>query len=332
VKLKIYISIFLIIPLTGYTQDIHWSHTNENALYQNPANSGFISEDYRITLTTRDQWRSVTKPFQTQAFTFDMVNKFNRKLGYGGSILHDVTGDGIFRTIEGRINVAYTFLEAKNQKYKLRIGLDIGWKNNQMNFSNYMFDNQFDGFIYSSYIPSNEKYTTQQKSNLNVGTGLLFNNEISDKFSFIIGTAIFNINKPNQGFYNVNVPRYRRFNNYIQGIWSINNKMKIYPTINFTKQNSYSEIIIGAKCTINLSNTKKKNELLFGIYSRNKDALLTQIGLKINRLTTSINYDVNTSKLVKASNGRGALEINVQYLWSRKPENNLMHKKCLDYL
>lgn len=331
-KLKIYISIFLIIPLIGYTQDIHWSQTNENALYQNPANSGFMFEDYRITLSTRDQWRSVTKPFQTQAFTFDMVNKFNRKLGYGGSILHDVTGDGIFRTIEGRINVAYTFLEAKNQKYKLRIGLDIGWKNNQMNFSKYMFDNQFDGFIYSSYIPSNEKYTTQQKSNLNVGTGLLFNKEISDKFSFVVGTAIFNINKPNQGFYNENVPRYRRFNNYIQGIWSINNKMKIYPTINFTKQNSYSEIIIGTKCTINLSNTNKKNELLIGIYSRNKDALLTQIGLKINRLTTSINYDVNTSKLVKASNGRGALEINIQYLWSRKPENNLMHKKCLDYL
>lgn len=291
-----------------------------------------MSEDYRITLSTRDQWRNVTKPFQTQAFTFDMVNKFNRKLAYGGSILHDVTGDGIFRTIEGRINVAYTFLEAKNQKYKLRIGLDIGWKNNQMNFSNYMFDNQFDGFIYSSYIASNEKYTTQQKSNLNVGTGLLFNKEISDKFSFVVGTAIFNINKPNQGFYNENVPRYRRFNNYIQGIWSINNKMKIYPTINFTKQNSYSEIIIGTKCTINLSNTNKKNELLFGIYSRNKDALLTQIGLKIKRLTTSINYDVNTSKLVKASNGRGALEINIQYLWSRKPENNLMHKKCLDYL
>lgn len=291
-----------------------------------------MSEDYRITLSTRDQWRNVTKPFQTQAFTFDMVNKFNRKLAYGGSILHDVTGDGIFRTIEGRINVAYTFLEAKNQKDKLRIGLDIGWKNNQMNFSNYMFDNQFDGFIYSSYIASNEKYTTQQKSNLNVGTGLLFNKEISDKFSFVVGTAIFNINKPNQGFYNDNVPRYRRFNNYIQGIWSINNKMKIYPTINFTNQNSYSEIIIGTKCTINLSNTNKKNDLLFGIYSRNKDALLTQIGLKINRLTTSINYDVNTSKLVKASNGRGALEINIQYLWSRKPENNLMHKKCLDYL
>jgi hypothetical protein len=108
--------------------------------------------------------------------------------------------------------------------------------------------------------------------------------------------------------------------------------MKIYPTINFTKQNSYSEIIIGAKYTTNLSNTNKKNEFLLGIYSRNKDALLTQIGLKINRLTTSINYDVNTSKLVKASNGRGALEINIQYLWSRKPENNLMHKKCLDYL
>ena len=332
VKKRYYILILLFIPIFGYTQDVHWSQVNENAIYQNPANSGYILEDFRATLSSRDQWRNVTKPYQTQSLTFDMVNKYNRNIGYGVSIMHDVTGDGIFRTVEGRMNVAYTFNESKKLKYKLRIGIDLGWKNNQINFSKYMFDNQYDGFIYSSYIPTNEKYITQQKSSLNIGTGLLITKEIAENFLVTIGASIFNINEPNQGFYNVSVPRFRRYNNYIQGTWILSKSLNFYPSINYIKQNPYSEIIIGSKCSINLSNNNKKKELLSGIYFRNKDAFLFQLGLQINKFTTTVNYDVNTSKLMKASNGRGALEINVQYLWSRKKENNLMHKKCLDYL
>ncbi len=330
---KIYYILFILfLPIIGRSQDIHWSQSNENALYQNPANSGNIKEDFRATLSSRDQWRNVTKPYQTQSITFDMVNKYNRNFGYGGIIIHDVTGDGIFRTIEGRINAAYTFSESTKRKYKWRIGIDLGWKNNQMNFSNYMFDNQYDGFIYSSYIPSNEKYTTQQIACINVGLGMLFTKDIFDNFSFTIGTSIFNLNEPNQGFYNVTVPRFRRYNNYIQGIWKLSNTLKIYPSINYSKQNKYNELIFGTKCSVNLSDTPKKKDLLFGVYFRNKDAIFIQLGAQINKLVASINYDINTSKLTKASNGRGAIEINLQYLWSRNKEKNLMHKKCLDYL
>ena len=164
VKKRYYILILLFIPIFGYTQDVHWSQVNENAIYQNPANSGYILEDFRATLSSRDQWRNVTKPYQTQSLTFDMVNKYNRKLGYGGSIIHDITGDGFYRTLEGRINTAYSFINT--EKYKLRLGLDLGWKNNQMDFSKYMFDNQYDGFTYLKYKSANESYSQQKKSNL----------------------------------------------------------------------------------------------------------------------------------------------------------------------
>jgi len=330
---KIYnILLLLLYPFIGTSQDIHWSQINENALYLNPANTGNMTEDFRASLSTRDQWRSVTKPYQTQTITFDIINKYNRKLGYGGSILHDVTGDGVFRTIEGRLNTAYTFVESEKEKYKFRIGMDFGWKNNQMNFTNYMFDNQFDGFIYSNYISPKEKFIKQQKSNLYFGSGILFTKELSSKNLFTLGFAIFNINEPNQGFYNVNVPRSRRYSTYIQSEWSLNNKTKIYPSVNYTKQNSYSEFIIGSKLSFTISKIITNNDFFVGTYLRNKDAFFVLIGLKSNRLTSSISYDINFSKLAKASNGKGSLEIHVEYRWNRKLEINLMHKKCLDYL
>ena len=330
---KIYSILFVLLPqFIGHTQDIHWSQINENALYLNPANTGYFKDDFRGTISTRDQWRNVTKPYQSQTITFDMVNKYNRKLGYGGSIIHDITGDGFYRTIEGRINAAYSFINTEKEKYKLRLGLDLGWKNNQMDFSKYMFNNQYDGFSYLTYKSANENYSQQKKSNLIFGTGIIFCTKVSNIFLLTIGAAVFNINEPNQGFYNEKVVRNRRFTNYIQGEWNLTKKIKIYPTINFTQQNSASEIIIGTKYTYVIKSNKFINDMIFGTYVRNRDALLFQFGLKINRLTTSFSYDVNYSKLAKASNGRGALEIHLLYLWSRKIENNLMHKKCLDYL
>jgi type IX secretion system PorP/SprF family membrane protein len=328
---NIYSILFFLLPkLIGYTQDIHWSQINENALYLNPANTGYFEEDFRVSISVRDQWRNVTKPYQSQTISFDMVNKYNRKLGYGGNIIHDITGDGFYRTIEARLNTAYSFINA--EKYKLRLGLDLGWKNNQMDFSKYMFDNQYDGFTYLKYKSANENYSQQKKSNLILGTGIIFCTKIANNFSLTIGTAVFNINEPNQGFYNEKVIRNRRFTNYMQGEWSITKKIKIYPNINFTQQNSAYQIIVGTKCKYEAKSNKFKNNLIFGTYIRNRDALILQIGLKIDRLTTSMSYDINYSKLAKASNGRGALEIHLHYLWSRKIINNLMHKKCLDYL
>lgn len=332
-KIQLYIGILLLLfSKFGNAQDMHWSLTNENALYQNPANTGNIEEDFRITASTRDQWRSVTKPYQTQLLTFDLINKYNRKLGYGGSIIHDVTGDGIFRTIEGKINASYLFKESKKKAYNIRAGMDIGYKNNQMNFSNYMFDNQYDGFIYSNYIPSNEKFITQQKSNLTIGIGCLFSKIITKNIMLTIGSSIFNLNQPNQGFYGLIVPRFRRYNYSMQVKWIINNSITLYPSINFTHQFPYKELLIGTKCNLNLLQNIINKELLLGLYFRNKDAILLQLGIHLNKFVASINYDVNTSQLTKASNGRGAIELNIQYLWSRKKNNNLMHKKCLDYL
>ena len=104
---KILLLLFFLSYLSNYqAQDVHWSQINENELYHNPANTGDFHGDFRASVSTKDQWRNVTKPYQTQAVTFDIINKYDRKLGYGGLFLHDVTGDGIFRTIEMKLTPA----------------------------------------------------------------------------------------------------------------------------------------------------------------------------------------------------------------------------------
>ncbi len=331
-KKLIFIIFIFSGSVTSIAQDIHWSQANENSMYQNPANTGDMSGDYRLTMSTKDQWRNVTKPYQTQAFTFDAINKYNRKLGYGGILLHDVTGDGIFRTIELKISPAYTIFQDIQNKSKIRIGLELDFKYNQMNYSNYMFDNQFDGYIYSGLLPSNEKNTTQQKSSLSFGFGVVYTKALSDICTLICGISAYNLNQPDQGFYGIKVARLRRYHNFIQLSYKLSRNVNLLPTVNFQNQGTYTELIFGTRCEFYSSLIPSKNQFISGLYFRNKDALFFQFGLKTNKLITSLNYDINTSKLAKASNGRGGLEINIQYIWSRKKEKNIMHKKCLDYL
>ena len=328
---------FLFLLLLSYlsiyqAQDVHWSQINENELYQNPANTGDFEGDYRVTLSTKDQWRNVTKPYQSQALTFDMINKYNRKIGYGGLFLNDLTGDGIFRTIEMKITPSYTIYQDLAKKQKIRMGIDIDWKYNQMNFANYSFDNQFNGLIYSAILPTNEKYTTQQKSLISIGAGITFTKEITSKLLVKTGLALFNINQADQGFYNVKIPRLRREHLFILTTYKFSPTISLFPSLNLQFQGTYSELIFGSKCQFKTTNFLSSYLLIGGLYFRNKDAIFTQIGIKINKITTTINYDINVSKLSKASNGRGGLEINCQYIWTRKETRNLMHKKCLDYL
>ena len=118
-------------------------------------------------------------------------------------------------------------------------------KNVQQQINELNLDNIANGNI-NKYI-ANEQYngSITISSNLNVGTGLLFNKEISDKFSFIIGTAIININKPNQGFYNQVVRRDMRWNLFTKASYALNSDWIIQPSFQYSKQGKYQELMLG---------------------------------------------------------------------------------------
>ena len=328
--MKFYLSlIFLIVIVTLNAQDVHWSQNNENSLYQNPANSGNFDGDYKVTLSTKDQWRNVTKPYQTQAISFEVKPIYFPKFSYGILALHDLTGDGVFRTFELKIIPSFTVFNAN--KMKIRIGVETDWKYNQMQFSKYMFDNQYDGFMYSALLNSNEKYQTQQKSAFSFGAGINFQKVIG-KYTMTSGIAFYNLNQPDQGFYGIKIPRFRRTHFFYTFNLPVNKKITITPSINFQNQQTYNELIVGSRCFYLLNEKMAVKQLIGGIYLRNKDAVILQLGCQYNKLLATISYDVNYSSLTSASGGRGGLEINCQYKWSKIQPKNLMHKKCLDYL
>ncbi len=55
----------VMLGFSGFSQDIHFSQFFETPLLRNPALAGIFGGDLRIQGVYRNQWNSVTVPYQT---------------------------------------------------------------------------------------------------------------------------------------------------------------------------------------------------------------------------------------------------------------------------
>lgn len=314
--------LLIIYSPTFFGQDMHWSLPTQNPIGMNPSNVGNFKGDLRIISNYKDQWRTVTKPFNTINLSVDKV--INSRFSLGSTILHDLAGDGKYRTLDFNILSSYTLFTRNNSKLTAGVSLGIIYK--QISPSNFKFDKQFDGYMFQENFSSNENFQSTSQFNLNVGTGLQL---IIKQHAF--GFSVLNLNRPNQGFFNTTINRPIRLLFSYQTLLNKNSILQFSPSIVYQKQSVYSELITGVKSSYQINNKKLKS-INLGLNIRFKDALIPYIGFEFNHLQVGIGYDVNTSSLNLASRNRGGTELYLQYLFVKPPIKNLEHRKCKDFL
>lgn len=318
------------IESISIAQDIHWSQYNDNQLFQNPAHAGHFDGDYRFIGNYRDQWRSVTVPFSTMAISVD--SKF-KNIGFGLSMFNDQAGDGRFRTVEVQGNLSYAIKLDKDSVHVLRPGINFGINHRQINWNSLYFDAQYTGYVYDPGAPSFENYQSNQKTNASFGAGFIYEWRKNERLKVILGTSAFNLNTPDQGFYNVEIKRAVRSNSFIKGTFALNEKWDILPSIQFTTQDVYREFLIGGSGKYYLNHPKKVYSALYGgLWYRNKDAAYISFGYDYADLFVGISYDINLSQLVPASQARGGIEFAVRYIIKKFKPKRILHRVCPDYI
>ena len=327
-----YIFIFfsLIFNLISHSQDIHWSQFNDNQIFQNPGNSGNFKGDYRFITNRRNQWKSVTEPFTTTNISVD--KKLKRNAGIGVLFFDDVAGDGKFRTNEFQLNIGYPFKIFKDTNATFKAGLNVGVNHRQVNMDLFTFNNQYNGMYYDEALPSNENFTNQKNTSFTIGIGSTFNYSFS-KLELEFGTSIFNLNRPNQSFYNNEIKRDARLSTFIKTNYPINNLLSVQPSCNIQIQGVYRSLIIGSNIKYNLSKTHSNYLAVFlGAWLRNKDAAIFNLGVDYQNWFVGLSYDVNLSNLSIASNYRGGSEIAIRYIIQQYKPKKITHRICPDYL
>ncbi len=315
------------------SQDIHWSQFNDNPIYQNPGNAGNFNGDVRFVGNFRDQWRSVSVPYQTLSMSADGKLYNHKALGIGGLFFHDVTGDGRFRTIELQANISYLLKLTKDSVHTIRPGINIGMNHRQVNWDAFKFGNQYNGQMYDAGISNNENYWNDKKTNFSTGVGITYQYLIDKRKTLEAGAALFNINRPNQGFYGEVIPRDMRTNIFAKLYYPIDYDWDIIPSFQLSFQGVYREVIVGSSARYTLINRMDKYRAFYaGAWYRTKDAAYITVGVDYQQWFVGLSYDMNFSTLTKASRVRGGFEIAVRYIIFRFKPKKIVHRICPDYI
>lgn len=314
-------------------QDIHWSQFNDNPIFQNPGNAGNFNGDVRFVGNFRDQWRSVSVPYQTLNLSVDGKPYNFRSLGVGGLFFHDVTGDGRFRTIELQANVAYQFKLNSDSTHFLRPGINLGMNHRQLNWSKLQFGNQYNGQYFDPSLATNEAYSNDHKTNFNFGAGLVYKFNFGERKTLDAGVAFFNLNRPNQGFYNEVIHRDVRTYFSARLNYPIAFDWDILPSFQLSLQGVYRELIIGSSVRYILANRLGKYRAVYaGVWYRTRDAAFISVGMDYQQWFVGLSYDMNFSTLTKASRARGGFEIAVRYVLTRYKPRKINYRICPDFI
>jgi type IX secretion system PorP/SprF family membrane protein len=324
-------TVLLLWNSIAFAQDIHFSHLNRQPIYQNPANTGLFRGDIRLTANYKDQWRSVTVPFQTVALAADMRWKYG--LNFGALFFHDNVGDGFFQTIEALTSVSKIFKLSTDSTHSISAGIQMGLNYRKMNMDKYYYDNQFNGLIFDPTMASNESFQNDSRANFQSAIGLVYNFRYDKRNDLKVGLSLHNINRPNQGFYGTKVPREMRFSMYSILEHRLRNDLVLLPGIGLNLQGKYKELILGSQLRyILIDKLGKYRAVDGGLWFRSKDALVVRVGFAMQNWSVAVSYDTNISKLVRASTARGGLEISAEYIITRFKPKKVLHRVCPDYI
>jgi type IX secretion system PorP/SprF family membrane protein len=341
-----------IIPCYG--QDMHFSQFNENPSLLNPALTG-VASPFRASVNYKDQWRSVSTPYKTFGVSFDtrlnnstwqQVDKFRTmtfkersvgRLAWGASVYGDRTGTGKLRTTESSFLLA-TFVPISRKSF-ISIGTRVSFVQKSVDNSKLIFPSQYNGNGYDPNLPQNEKFSDVSYHYADFAFGGLWSYGQEDRRVITnaelrakVGFACYHISSNHSSFYYYNQQSNTKYVFHGDLLYSpINFNTAIVPAFVVQVQGSLVEVIMGTmfKYYFNFNSRYtgniKRSSIGYGIYYRNKDAVIFSFAIeKAEQYVISLSYDLNTSKLVSASTGRGGLELTLRYT---PPKGFLYQKK-----
>ena len=304
----------------GIAQDLHFSQYYNNPLLINPANTGFNPDyDYRMGGSYRNQWTSViANPYKTISLWGD-AQLFNPHVetgwfGIGGCLYKDEAGSANLQSTKGYLSLAYHQMLGLSSL--LSFGVNGGAINKRIDKTKLIFDNQWNGQFFDTHsqIDGGETFTNTNTTYLDVQAGINYAWFISETAYLNVGISAMHLNKPSETFFastnnsDNKIPiRYTYFvnaNYKIPDLWILN------PNFYISTSAGTTETVIGINANRDLSGDGAQ-QLILGLYYRNKDALIPTIGYQLNDLKLTVNYDVTTSALATINGYQGGYELSI---------------------
>ncbi|MEY4542074.1 MAG: hypothetical protein RL411_151 [Bacteroidota bacterium] len=318
ISFRIVITFVFAIQLgVASAQDLHFSQFYEAPLLRNPALAGIYEGDVRIQGVYRTQWGSITYPFQTGSINAEykfLVGKGQDYLTVGGQVLYDKAGSLNLQTVHVLPTVNFHKALSTNRISYLSLGFMGGLVNRRLDRSRVTTDSQYDGFMYDNLLPDNETFRGSY-AYTDMSVGMSFNTSFgSDEQHYLFaGAAYHHFNKPSNSFYR-DIPHLPK--TVLSGGLKLNFDEFTYVTFHgdYSRQMPFQELIAGGLYSKVFGSEGDVNYTVHGgMYYRYNDAFIPVLKMDVNRLSFGLSYDINVSKLARASLNRGGFEISMSW-------------------
>ena len=169
-------------------QDVQFSQFYQVPTFQNPAFAG-SAHSSRATVHQRIQWPSIDAKYLTSFVSFDTY-KPRYKSGFGGYILYDQQGAGSISSTQ--LNLQYAYELHLSKQVALRMGLQLGWTAQNVDYSVLTFPSQFTDDGLQNIAPV---FNNNLSNFVDASCGLVLYTP-----SLWVGFAAHHMNLPNMSF------------------------------------------------------------------------------------------------------------------------------------
>ena len=323
---RLFLSGLLMSAFSASAQDMHHSQFWMNPLSYNPASAGFFNGDFRAGTSYRNQWLSVTVPYQTFGIWADapVVKRMVQQdiIGVGICSDFDRAGDARYSTLQTGLFLSYSKALNRRNSHFLSVGMVLGYAQKRFSPSGLMHDDQYGDGKYDPWLPTREVYPGNSFSYADIGSGVQWFYQNHTGVVFQAGISALHMNRPTQSiFRNDDILLPVKFTGQFNMRLPMGDEEQfLQPALYFSRQNAYTEIMAGILGSYQLQYGRlgSPTRIVGGFDYRLGDALYFVAGGEWRNFQLLVSYDVNVSSLMRASHGRGGVELNLQYMY-RKP-------------
>ncbi len=318
---NILIFVFVIVlSKETFGQDVNFSQFYELPMLRNPSLGGVFKGDLRVSSAYRNQWQSVTVPYQTSALGIDFKSSVSQNssdfFSAGLQITRDVAGDSKLGKTQFFPMVTYHKLIYGPSNTYLSLGFLGGPVQQRFDPSTLRFDDQFVNGAYSITNPTRQTFFRTSVDYFDAAFGLTLSTELNYTKAYI-GASYFHFTQPKVAF------------NPISDV-KLNQKLVVNmglnaPVSDFDDLILYGDLFFqggsrqfqgGVMYMYRFMEASDEDEgmgLGFGGFYRWDDAFIPVLKYNYYKLSLGLTYDINVSKLRVASLYRGGAELTLTY-------------------
>lgn len=307
-------AVMMMAYLQGNAQvDPHFSQYFIQPMALNPALTGAIEGDYRVSAVWRSQYDNTlsTTGLSAEATT-------NKNLNVGLSILNQSSSDRSYNFTNAYVSLAYTGVRF-NDHY-IVMAMQAGFLNRRFNSSKLQFGDQWvAGLGYDHGSTTTDMFSSPSVFSFDAGAGVVYYDATADKkVNLFGGASAFHLTQPKDPFIAGSGTKQAlpvRYSVHAGARIMINNYFNIVPNVLYMKQGNTEEKMAGAYIQVNAS---EQVDLMFGANLRFNDVVSPFAGFYYKGLTVGMSYDTGASTKDAMNIDRNSVEVSLSYTWWKK--------------